>query len=102
MSTLLFFNNLKHQFDLPFSHMSTCYILIVANFLFLYETLQTTNENMKFIIYFHVIFHVKMFYVYFNHVGYVIFHIKMFMTIFKQLTKSMYMLNTPHIFYYVV
>jgi hypothetical protein len=38
----------------------------------------------------------------FNHVGHAIFHFKMFMTIFKQLTKSRYMLNTPHILYYVV
>jgi len=52
-------------FDEDISHVILLYTFPL--FLFLYETLQTTNEDMKPIIYFLVIFHVKIFMTIFSH-----------------------------------
>jgi hypothetical protein len=62
------FLNIKYNFLFD-EDVLTCHfnIYIFPLFLLLYETLQTANENMKPIIYFLVIFHVKMFMTIFNH-----------------------------------
>jgi hypothetical protein len=73
---MFLFNNLKYKNligSFIFSHVIMLYLSSCP--LFLHEALKSTNENVKFIIYFHVIFQVKTFVIVFSHIGNVIIHI---------------------------
>jgi len=99
-------NNLRYKKIVRssiFSHVILLYFSFCYRFLFLYESLQTTKENMKLIIYFLVTFFVKMsrwvflvtrdmsyfiskcLWLFFNHIWHVVVHVKMLVTIFNHL-----------------